>query len=581
MGNLSSLDRARAGDIGQLTYPWARSGGDHGRVATIDRLESGRAAAAAGRWEEARAAFAASAAVNESADALDGLGRACWWLGDVRSAIRHRERAFTLLRHAGRDDEAAMVAVDLCVWYLSNLENDAAAGGWLARAARAAERTTDPVIRGWLVLIGAYLSSDTIEQRAGLEEARRLAVQASDDGLQAMALADLGLLHVAGGEVEAGMTLLDEAMATTLGGYDGRLEVVVWSSCNMLAACSLVEDLRRATQWCRVAEEFTQSYGCPFLQARCRAHYGSVLVAAGRWSLAEPELRRALSMSQDLGRQPLVEARTALAALRLRQGRLTEAIELVEGLDTSSPGAALVAAEVRIGDGRPEEAAALLRARLGLLDTDDPQGDLLAAALSEAYLATGDLPGATATLGGRLADPARTALPRGKAQLARCAGLVAAASGDPTTARRRLAEALVAFQRHDLPFEAARTRLDLARTVAADDPQAAAGHAAGALRDLRRLGAAGEAAAAAALLRGLGVIPGPEPRDPGVLTRREQDVLALVADGLSNPEIAQRLFLSRKTVAHHVSSILTKLALRSRAEAAAYAARTRGQVPRR
>jgi DNA-binding CsgD family transcriptional regulator len=330
-----------------------------------------------------------------------------------------------------------------------------------------------------------------------------------------------------------------------------------------------------------VAEEFTDTYGCPFLQARCRAHYGSVLFAAGRWSLAELELQRALSMSEDVGRHALLEAGTTLAALRLREGRLSEAVELVEGLDMSLPAAALVAAEVRLAAGRPEDAAALLRARLVLLDADDPQGDLLAAALSEAYLAAGDLPGAAETLADRRADPTRPALPRGKAQLTRCAGLFAAASGEATTAVRRLADALASFEEHCLPFEAARTRLDLARTLADDDPEAAVAHAAEALRDLRRLGAAGEAATAAAMLRKLGVTPGPEPRDPGVLTRREQDVLALVADGLTNPQIAERLFLSRKTVAHHVSSILAKLALRSRAEAAAYATRVGASRSRR
>jgi DNA-binding NarL/FixJ family response regulator len=63
-------------------------------------------------------------------------------------------------------------------------------------------------------------------------------------------------------------------------------------------------------------------------------------------------------------------------------------------------------------------------------------------------------------------------------------------------------------------------------------------------------------------------------RNPAGLTGRELQVLELVADGLRNSDIAARLFLASKTVDHHVSSIIRKLGVRTRVEAASYAVRT-------
>ena len=160
---------------------------------------------------------------------------------------------------------------------------------------------------------------------------------------------------------------------------------------------------------------------------------------------------------------------------------------------------------------------------------------------------------------------------------AQAAARVAAAGGRAEEARRLLERALELFSSHDLPYETAVARVELARALAGANPELAVAEARSALGAFERLGAGGDADAADALLRSLGATGRTGPKRVGVLTRREQEVLRLVSLGLSNPEIAQRLFISRKTAAHHVSNVLAKLGVRNRAGAIAYAARQEQQ----
>jgi DNA-binding NarL/FixJ family response regulator len=150
-------------------------------------------------------------------------------------------------------------------------------------------------------------------------------------------------------------------------------------------------------------------------------------------------------------------------------------------------------------------------------------------------------------------------------------GQVCLATGaDPSAC---LLDALTGFTAAQMPMELARARMALARAVLTDRPEVALAEARAAFEAFRRLPAARDADAAAAFLRTLGVrTPAPQ-RTEGRLTAREREVLELLGHGLTNPEIAGRLFISRKTAEHHVANILAKLGLRSRAEVAAYSAR--------
>ncbi len=545
-------------------------------MAGADLLAVGAAALGSGRWDDARAAYEAVLAEDESAEASLGVAAALWWLGESRDSVARCTHAYALYRRSGDAEHAVRCAVWLAITYKSNYGNHTASDGWTARADRLLEgRPTGP-LHGWTALARAYKLPDLDAASLLTRQALEIADAAEDLDLEIVARAQLGLIHVGQGDGESGFALIDEAMAGALAGEGSSLDTVVYACCDMLTACDLTSDLERAAQWCRVADDFVDAYGCPFLYAECRILYGRVLVSKGRWEDAERHLWVGLRIAEDGSPVLHAKALVTLASLRIRQGRAEEARELL-----SRPGVALTGAEgqeadlvratLMLVDGHPAAAARLV----GRVVAGPATSTLLGAAralLVEASTLSGDLPTAreAAQRLTEAADAAPTARLRPLADTAR--GRVALAEGDADEAVRRLEAAVSEWVAHDLLFEAGRARFDLARAVERGSPEAAVDQARQALAGLDLLGARSAADEVSAWLRERGVVPPAGPRALGALTRREQEVLRLVGAGLSNPEIAERLFVSRKTASHHVSRILAKLDLRNRAEAAAYAA---------
>jgi tetratricopeptide (TPR) repeat protein len=330
----------------------------HGVMGVTEKIEAGKSALQRGRWEEAVSAFGSSLGEKETSQALDGMAEALWWLCEARSSARYRERAYVKFREDGDVASAGRAAVNLSISYLVNLGNEAASRGWLARAERVMGGTDPNPMRGWLWLMRGFLAPDPDRAREYLARALDHARDSGEVDLELVGLGDLGLALVIAGEPEEGISLLDEAMAGTLAGEYSRLETVVYTTCNMLAACHHLGDLERASQWCRVADDFMRDYSCPFLFARCRVHYGSVLLAKGQWTRAEDELQSALQMAKDAGPGPQAEALERLADLRSRQGRFEEAEALLA--DFNDAVVPLTAAKLRLLRSEPSAAVALL-----------------------------------------------------------------------------------------------------------------------------------------------------------------------------------------------------------------------------
>jgi DNA-binding NarL/FixJ family response regulator len=512
----------------------------------------------------------------ESGEALEGLAEALYLEREYAEAAAHYERAYAAYRRE-RQSMAAGRAARAVAWITGNVLGDwAVQSGWIARAGTILEEAgTDGPERGWVLILRSYAEPDVPAREALLGEAVDIGRRFGDPDVEFEALSHLGCVHVMSGRVEQGLVLLDEALAAICADELREVATVDSIMCGLFWACELVNDVPRADQWMRAAAGLLRRHNV--VAAFCRAHYGGILTAAGRWNEAETELLQAARHFDRGMPQRQAAAMIRLADLRVRQGRLEEAAQLLAGLDRH-PDAVATLAAFHLARGQAALARDLLERATAAPDDQVPSvgesrmtGPLLAL-LVDVHLAQGDLEGAERAAG-RLELVARAQRgPYLKAAAALARGRVCVATGQGD-ARACLHEALEGFARAQLPMELARARLEMARALAGRAPEVAVAEARAALEEFERLEAARHADAAGALLRSLGAPVRTGPKGVGALTRREAEILELVGAGLSNPEIAERLFITRKTVEHHVGNLLAKLGLRNRAEAAAYATR--------
>jgi DNA-binding CsgD family transcriptional regulator len=532
-------------------------------------LDRGREAFDRREWGQAYARLAAADAVTPlDLDDLERLATAASLTGHEDDSDAARERAYRESVRRGDRTRAARCAF----WLAAGLINrgEAARGeGWLARARRQLDDgPPDCAEVGYLALPDAIRMVYTGEAATAVETAAKAAVlgeRCGDPDLIAFARLVQGRALMRTGDTAAGLALLDEVMVAVLG--DEVTPLLAGDIyCSVIEGCTEVFDLRRAhewtvalTRWCDAQPDLVPYRG------HCQVHRAEIMLRHGAW----PDAAEAAADAHErLTRPPAHPAAGNAAYLRADLRRLRgEFAGAEEGYREASrfgrepqPGLALL----RLAQGRIDLAEAAIRRTLAEAADPTARPVLLAAAV-EILLAAGDVPAARVAADDLVAIARDCDAPILDAMAAHWTGAVHGAEGDQAAALAALRRAWTCWQRVQAPYEAARVRMllgEACRAAGDEDSALMEFDAAGAV--FLRLGAAPDVARIEAAARR-------SPAAPGGLTPREVDVLRRVATGRSNREIATDLVLSEATVARHVSNILTKLDVRSRSAATAFA----------
>jgi DNA-binding CsgD family transcriptional regulator len=536
-------------------------------VVKLDHLEQGRLAYSQQAWGDAFAKLSAAdrGSPLEPAD-LERLAVAADLAGDDEASADAWARAHHEHMRLG-DIPGAVRGAFWAGMGLIDRGEMARGGGWIARGRRLLEETQlDCVEQGFALIptaLQTLMQGDAAAAYPIFEQAGTVGDRFGDPDLMTLSRLGRGQSLIMMGKIAEGVSWLDEAMvAVTAGEVSPVIAGIVY--CAVIEACQDIFDLRRAQEWTAALTRWCDAQpGLVPFRGQCLVHRTEIMLLHGAWPDAVDEAQRAC---ERLSGQPAVgSALYQQAELERLRGDFAKA---EDGYRQASdwgrnpqPGLSLL----RLAQGQVDSAVAAIRLALDEADGLVARARMLPAFV-EIALAGGDTDSAAAAADGLTEIAAALDAPFLHAAAAQARGAVLLAEGKARDALDALRVAHKRWQEIEAPYEAARVKvlIGLACRELGDEDSARM-ELDSARRALEQLGAGPDLAR----MQELSGTSGPKPA--GGLTTREVEVLRLIASGKTNRAIAEKLVISEKTVARHVSNIFTKLGLSSRSAATAYA----------
>lgn len=513
------------------------------------------------------------------AESLQGEAEAALARGAFHEALQATEQAYRAFIASG--DRIGAIRCTTRISGLHMMFGDrAGADAWLRRGWQHLEEVGPCRERGYHAL--AYVACD-IQDATKLRELAELALSVArefdDRALELRAAADKGLALVSSGSVDEGFALLDEVMVGIIAGEIPDEQMRGITLCALLTACERGSDYGRAEHWGRAIEATPTLRDTAILATHCQLAFGAIDVMRGRFGSGEARLKMVVD-AQATTRYHVAASRARLADLWIHLGRYDDAAELLRGFEDEFE-AAPAFARLYMATGEYARAAAALKTYTRGLGSDCMRLGPALALLVQLCLGCDDI--GVATVAGRklldLEDGCSSNEIRAMARLA--SGRIEIYKLEYVAAIDELETALMLLMHRDRPLLAAQVRLELARALAGSGDRAGAMVAVEAAKaTFERLGVVPELAASEALMARLrgnqtepvvsNTAPGRSSGDFEKLTRRELEVARLVAEGLTNREIAARLVLSVRTVETHVDRVMGKLDFHTRTQLAAW-----------